>query len=242
MSDPAASPFIDPAELRAMRAQIVETGFQEDPLVGAEGMRRFAGLNVTLAWPLPALFRSAYEALAAELSGLDPGLYVYPYATTHVTVVTAVSFKRHVDPSPEVEATVDDAATALGAFLSETTAGMSPFAIDVGSVVLARAAAFFPILNPTGEVVRLRRQVLAFCRKSGGITADAAAPGVIHSTLLRFRARPHDAAAFCAAFDEIAPRFTFGRAIVDELVVTLEPKPYMRDGRATRRVRLGEAR
>jgi hypothetical protein len=242
MDDTYASPFVDPAELRSLRVQIAETGFQEDPLVGAEGARRFAGLNITLAWPLPAPFRSEYEALAADLRGLDPGLYVYPYATTHVTVVTAVSFKRHVDPAPELETAVNDAASALGVFLSEAAAVMSPFVIDVGFPVLARAAAFLPILNPTGEVVRLRREALALCRKTGGIMADAVAPGVIHSTILRFRERPRDAAAFCSAFDRITSRFTLGKAIIDELVVTLEPKPYMRDGRATHRVRLGEPR
>src|SRR5689334_13695730 len=88
-------------ERRSMRADIEQHGFTRDPLVGEHADRAHCGLNLAVAWPLPELAQ-AYGALARRIEALDPGLYVYPYATTHITVLTAVSFKLYPDASSEI--------------------------------------------------------------------------------------------------------------------------------------------
>jgi hypothetical protein len=239
---PDDEPYFDPTELSKLQAQIAESGFEADPLLGPLGKRPFAGLNITMAWPFPNELRRAYEKLTDELSALDPGLDLYPFERSHVTVVTAVSFKEHAHPSTETVKEVADAAALLGDFLFDATRDMGPFAIDVGPPVLARAAAFLPMKNPGGEVARLRDRTLAFCRSTGGILARAVAPRIVHSTLLRFRRVPTDAHAFAAGFERVVRGVWLGQIRIDELAVTLEPKPYMREGTKARVVGLDEPR
>ena len=60
--------------------------------------------------------------------------------------------------------------------------------------------------------------------------ANAIAPGVVHATMLRFRRRPADAMEFVGRFESIANTFRLWRVIVDEFLLTLATKPYMRSG------------
>jgi hypothetical protein len=208
----------------------MEHGLERDPLVGEHADRPYAGLNLAVAWPLSQDIEPAYLEFETCTRALDEGVYVYPFATTHVTVLTAVNFKLHPDPSPEFLRRLEAAAAALGDFVRDATSDMAPFALDIGPPVLARAAAFLPIRNPTGEIDRIRESALAFCRSAGGILAGASAPTTIHSTILRFRDTPRDAIAFARAFAEVAHSFPPGRMLVDRLLVTYETKPYMRAG------------
>jgi hypothetical protein len=230
--------FLSAHELATMRAEIERAGFERDPLVGEHADQMHYGLNIAVAWPLGATNEAVYRAFAQRVAALDSGAYVYPFATTHVTVLTAVSFKRYPDPSSETIGAVDAAAERLGAFLAHAASDIEPFILEIGPPVLARAAAFLPMKNATGEISRLRERALAFCRAAGGVLADASAPRAIHSTVLRFREEPPDPVAFARAFDEIAGTHLFGSTTVDRLLVTLETKPYMRRGRATHDVAL----
>jgi hypothetical protein len=207
--------------------------FVPDPLAGEQADRPHVGLNVAIAWPLP-IPRASYETLASRLRALDPALYVYPFAYTHVTLLTAVSFKTNPDPSPSTVQAVEDAAATLGDFLHGATRDIAPFTIDIAPAVLMPAAAFLPIANPTGEIALVRKRALEFCASSGGVIAGAFAPRAIHSTIMRFRAPPRDPAAFARAFDEVAADFCFGEGTIDRVLVTLETKPYMREGRILR--------
>jgi hypothetical protein len=235
--------YIDSRELEAIRADVAGRGFERDPLVGDDADRPYAGLNLAVMWPLPARFEAAYLEFQERSEALHEGLYVYPFATTHVTVLTAVNFKRHPNPTPETWRRLEEAADALGAWIEGATSDIVPFALDIGPPVLARAAAFLPIKNPTREIALLRERALAFCRSVGGILADASAPKSVHSTVVRFREAPGDVAAFAQAFDGVAGTFHLGRAVVDRVLVTLETKPYMRAGSiATSVVLCGSAR
>ena len=201
--------------------------------------RAHLGLNVTVAWPWPSHFEPAYLAFAERLAALDAGLYVYPFSTTHVTLLTAVNFRQHVDPSAEATRSVSEVSEKLGAFVMETTRAMPPFTLDFGAPVLARAAAFVPIQNRTGEIALLRQRILAFCRSAGGALSNASAPTSIHSTIVRFRELPPDALAFAQAFDQLSHAFRLGSATIDRVLVTLETKPYMRAGRVVDSAPLG---
>jgi hypothetical protein len=207
------------------------TEFAADPLVGAFADQHVAGLNIAVAWPLPESMRDAYLDLAARVAALDPELYVYPYETTHVTLLTAVNFKRHCDPSSETIRTVDNAAAALGLFVAEATRDLGPFVLEVGRPALAEAAAFFPMRNAGGEIAALRERALAFCRAEGGILSDATAPRTIHSTFVRFRQPPRHPLTFASEFESTAKTSRVDRIEVDEILVTFETKPYMRAGR-----------
>jgi hypothetical protein len=240
--DEKRSRFLPVEELAALRAEIERRGFARDPLVDEHADKMHYGLNVAVAWPLAAAIEPSYRALAERLGAMDPAAYLYPFATTHVTVLTAVSFKRYPDPSPQTTKAIDDAAERLGEFLASSTRDIGPFSLEVGAPVLARAAAFLPMKNPTGEIARVRERSLSFCRAAGGVLSDASVPSAVHCTILRFRKEPADAAAFARAFDEIGGTFELGTVAVDHLLVTLETKPYMRAGRILRAIALGEAR
>jgi hypothetical protein len=214
-------------------------GFQRDPFASEHADRRHYGLNVTVAWPLPRELEKAYGEFERRVRALDPGLYVYPFANTHVTVVTAVSFKQHPEPSEAQVRDIDRAAEELGQFLADHTSDVRRFSLEAGTPVLASAAAYIPMRNPTGEIGRIRERCLAFCRAKGGVMADASAPeSMVHSTILRFRESPAAELAFAGAFDAIAKRLDLGRIAIDRVLVTLETKPYMREGRVARSVEL----
>jgi hypothetical protein len=217
------------------------SSFQRDPLVAEHADRDYLGVNIAVAWPLPPELEPAYRSFERAASALDPGLYVYPHATTHVTVLTAINFKQHPDPDAALARDVDCAARELADFLVASTRDISPFKLEVGAPVLTSAAAFLPIKNDTGEIARVRERALAFCRTESGLLANASVPRAIHSTILRFRDPPRDAAAFERAFDSIARSLHFGTMTIDRLLVTLETKPYMRDGRVAHEVRIGSS-
>ena len=188
------------------------------------------GLNITIAWPLPSQYRTAYEEMAQHVAALDRGLYVYPFAQTHVTVITAVSFKHQINPCAGVIRLITDAAERLGDFVRLTTHSITPFVIDIAPPVLTRNAAFLPIFNPTGEIFRLRQDALDFCAKGGDILAQAHAPQAIHSTILRFREVPREPEVFLNAFEVITGRIRFGRATINEILITFETNAYMHAG------------
>jgi hypothetical protein len=222
----------------ALRDEIARAGFRRDPLAAEHADRRHHGLNIAIAWPWPTALESAYGEFARRLAALHPGLYVYPFATTHVTVLTAVNFKTYPDASDADVRDIDRAADDLGRFLAESTGDLGAFALDTSRAALATAAAFIPMSNPTGEIAKVRERALAFCRAQGGVLAHASAPQAIHSTMLRFREPPADTLAFADAFDEIARELDLGTIVIDRLLVTLETKPYMREGRLARTIEL----
>jgi hypothetical protein len=238
LTDAAGESFLEPAELAALRAEIERDGFRRDALVAEYADRRYCGLNITVEWPLPANIETTYRDFARELGAVSPALYVYPFATTHVTVLTAVNFKSNPDPDEARVRDVDLAAERLADFLDASAGDIDPFALEIGRPVLASSAAFLPIKNPTGEVARVRRRALDFCRQAGAPFESASAPRAVHSTVLRFVEAPRDPVAFAQRFDEIARNFTFASISVERLLVTLETKPYMRDGRVVRGVAL----
>jgi hypothetical protein len=224
-------PHFPAEELRRAREEIERLGFEADPWLERLDVP-VLGLNVAVHWPLPAAFRDEYDRLRARLQKLRAEVHVYPFEQTHVTLATIVSFKRHERPDaqsqralhgrlPELRRAVDHAAHALGAF-----------EIDVGAPVLVRTAAFLPILNRTGEIAELRRAIAAVLEGDRGLQI----PRALHSTVLRFRTPP--AAAWAAAFDAVAAQTRFGPALVDEILITTETRPYMMAGEIVHRHQL----
>jgi hypothetical protein len=221
-----------------LRDEIAKLGFRRDPLAAEHADRRHLGFNIAVAWPLPASLERTYADFERRVAALDPGLYVYPFATTHVTVLTAVNFKSYPDPELAQVHDIERAADELGRFLAENTGDIRAFSLEAGRPALARGAAFIPMTNLTGEIAKVRERALAFCRGAGGLVAQASAPQAIHSTVVRFREVPLDPIAFADAFDELAQEVDFGSIAIGRLLVTLETKPYMREGRVVRNIEL----
>jgi hypothetical protein len=206
--------------------------FEADPLL--DGLDTpVLGLNVAFHWPLPAAFRAGYDRLRGLLLALDPGVYVYPFEQTHVTVATIVSFKRHERPDSVEQDRILSIVPRLANVLDDACATLPPFEIDVGAPVLVPAAAFLPITNPTGEVAAVRRHLSA-----AGAFPELQIPRAIHATMLRFRRPPRDAGRFARHFEDTARAVRFGKARVHSVLVTTETRRYMMAGRIVHQVPL----
>jgi hypothetical protein len=175
-----------------------------------------------------------------HLNTLGPEVYVYPRRATHITLVTFVSFAKHVQPSPETDfglraLSVDLSETLKPLFNPRTKEPIQKFQLQPQRLQLGRAAAFLPMTNADGHVQRLRAEVVRCLQTNEPLyrelmTRGFKVPGIIHSTMMRFIKPPRDVAKFAAAFDVIAAENHFPPLEIDEVFVTYEAKPYMRGG------------
>jgi hypothetical protein len=211
---------------------------QPDGFIADSWVRRIdepvLGLNLAFAWPLPSHLQQPYEALAARLQALDPGVYVYPYAHTHVTVATLVSFKEHADPGGAEQARILGMVPEIARRLTPILSGIAGFNIDVGAPLLVAEAAYLPIQNASGEVLRVRAALGATLHE----LCTPRIPQAIHSTVMRFRRAPAHPELFRSTFDAVAQGAGLGRARINELLITTETRPYMAAGSIAHRFRL----
>jgi hypothetical protein len=243
-------PF-DAARLAAMREEILTQGLVADRFLANDADCQTFGLNLACAWPFPGALRAAYEHMAKRLAACSPGLYVYPFAFTHVTLVTLISFSRHVRPSSELVKILAGKADEIIAALTPLFAGNSterikPFTLQPQAPVLSRSAGILPLLNPDGEVARLRQRVGELLQHNAPLHRRLVehglnVPGIIHSTVMRFRQPPPELNKFLPAFDKLAADTKFPAIQVGELLLTSETKPYMRGGEVLRQFKLSGA-
>jgi hypothetical protein len=233
-----------------MRAEIETQGVVADKFLARDADCPTFGLNLACAWPFPDALRESYERMAQRFAALGSCVYVYPFAFTHVTLVTFVSFSRHVRPAPELVSTLEGKVgeileTLAPLFAENSPEQIKPFMLQPQRPVLSRAAVILPMLNPGGEVPRLRQRVLELLQRTAPLHRELTergltVPGIIHSTVMRFVQPPPDLNVFLKAFDEIATNTKFPAISVAELLFTTETKPYMRGGDVLRRSRLAE--
>ncbi|HRY82624.1 MAG TPA: hypothetical protein P5232_02905 [Candidatus Moranbacteria bacterium] len=189
------------------------------------------GLNIAFAWPLPENLRKAYEKLYKELSYFGDNVYVYPYEKTHTTVMTLVNFKNHQNPSNEEIQKIKKIIPAIISIVSEVLLRerIKPFKINIGSPILSKRAAYLPISNPTGEIFLLRKKVAQILEKKLSLKVEYN-KDFIHSTIMRFYKIPSDTKKFINKFESIAKDNQIGSATINELLLTSETMPYMRNG------------
>jgi hypothetical protein len=212
--------------------EIRKHGFIKDELVGKDIDRDVYGVNIACAWPLPAEIRELYEALYKKLNRLE-GVYVYPYAQTHITVLTVINFKKRLNGMKEHL----DAMTlkALKAKI-ESTLQQKSIKILIDSPVLLQSAAFLPIYNPGGEIYEIRKAALSVLN-GGNRSYDLDVPKAIHSTILRFKDVPENSEEILLKFEEIMKDFHILEGTIRELYVTEELKPYMKEGRILEKIK-----
>jgi hypothetical protein len=174
--------------------------------------------------------------MRAAIEALDPGVYVYPFTQTHVTLATLVSFKEHLSPSPAEGERIRGLAAPVASVLDRVRP--PDFEIDFGSPVLVRAAAFLPARNPTGEIRAVRRGLEDALRGAESELGSLRLPQAVHATILRFRTPPRNPEAFRDAFEAVAAAARFGTVRVPEILITTETRPYMRSGEIVHRTRL----
>ena len=258
------NPF-SPEKLAALRAEIKTHGLTIDKFLKDDADVATLGINLACAWPFPESLRDEYERMARRFAALGPWLYVYPFEFTHMTLATFISFAKHVRPAPELvkklEAKTGKILEVISPLFSEAPSPppslpmgervaegrvRGAFILQPQAPVLTRAAAILPMLNPGGEVQRLRQCVSELLQRNAPLHQELvelglSVPGIIHSTVMRFIQPPPDLNQFLAAFDEIAADTKFPAISVDELLLTSETKPYMRDGKALHKFKLGNS-
>jgi len=224
------------------RREIEEQGFITDELLATDPDCPVFGINLACAYPFSASMEASYLALAAELAKLDEGVYVYPIWETHITIVTFLNFSLHRRPSPQL---LEELRSWIGA-ISEVmrslfdTERIEPFRLEFQPPVLLRKAVILPVANPSGEIARIRRRATQLLEGNkelhekllrGGLNA----PGIIHSTIMRLKKAPQDLPRFTAGFDAVAAATAPFTMTVREILLTLETKPYMREGQIVQR-------
>lgn len=229
-------PFFPRDEHAEAQAEIERLGFATDPWVPRIATP-VLGLNLAFAWPLPAAVRATYEDLRSRLQALDRGAYVYPHAETHVTVATLVNFKNHPEPNAADHARILAQVPELARQLDALVADVPAFDLKIGAPVLVRSAAFLPLLVSTDAIFGLRRRLTDVLAQAG-LDEELRVPKAMHSTILRFREPPVDAADFQRRFREIATETTFAPARIEEMLITTETRPYMLSGEIAHRWRL----
>jgi len=242
-----ADPF-NARKLAALREEILTQGLVADRFLANDADCPAFGLNLACAWPFPDALRAAYEQMAGRLAACSPGLYVYPFAFTHLTLVTLISFSRHVRPSAELVKALtgkaDEIIVALAPLFAEnSTERIKSFTLQPQSPVPSRSAVILPLVNPDGEVARLRQRMGELLRHHASLHRELVerglnVPGIIHSTVARFAQTPADLNKFLSAFDKVAADTKFPAIQADELLLTSETKPYMRGGEILHRFKL----
>jgi hypothetical protein len=205
-----------------------------DDLLGNEPDCPVFGFNLACSYPFPPVAAQFYRSFAGRLSALDEGAYVYPEWETHVTIITFANFSLHRHPDASQVAQLQSLVMPVIEKLRPALAGPE-FPLVIGRPVLTSKAAILPISDPTGEVARIRREAIDALKTNGELhekllRAGLTVPGIVHSTVLRFKSAPSNLKRFAAGFDEIAVSVQPIEIRIEELLLTVESKPYMREG------------
>ena len=227
------------------RREVQQHGVVVDALLATELDAPVFGFNLACAWPFPATAARFYLPLAERLAALDQAVYVYPDWETHITILTFVNFSLHKNPEPErlaqLQSLLEPARSLLRPLLTRPA-----FKLMLGQPILTRKAAILPISDPTGAIAGIRQTVSAALAADKSLHAELVrtglnVPGIIHSTIMRFKSQPRDLARFLTDFDQAAATAESFPLQIDELLLTTETKPYMRAGEVVERFPLSRS-
>jgi hypothetical protein len=225
------------------RREILDQGVIIDSFLAADPDVQVFGFNLACAWPFPTAAVRFYQPIAERLAALDPAVYVYPEWETHVTIMTFVNFSLHKRPEAtrlaQLQSLINPVHELIRPLLKRPA-----FELVLGPPVLTRKAAILPISDATDAIADIRQSIrtaLAADKELHGelVQSGLNVPGIIHSTIMRFKSEPRDLTKFLTNFDQaVAASEPFPLAI-DELLLTTETKPYMRAGEIVERFPLG---
>lgn len=230
-----ASDFFTQARLQEMREEICRDGFVADKFLGQQPDCPVFGVNLACLYPFPDEAHEVYETLFTQLSSLDSGIYVYPLWETHVTIATFINFTQHLSPARERVDELKKLARQIVARLGTVFTDIKPFDLWIERPVISRKAAILPLSDPTDAIAQIRTRVAENLARDPSLQTTLSGlglniPPLIHSTIMRFKKAPEDRGLFLSKFDEIASNVPRVSMRVDELYITTETKPYMREG------------
>jgi hypothetical protein len=236
---------MQPASRFDARREILERGFVVDEVLATDPDGPVFGFNLACAHPFPERAARFYRPIAQRLAALDPGVYVYPEWETHVTLMTFVNFSLHRRVGPEALAAWRALIHPVRDLIRPLLARRA-FQLVCGPPELSRKAAILPITDATGAIAEVRNTVVAALAREAGLRAELErgglnVPGIIHSTIMRFKSQPGNRARFLAEFDEAAAAAEPIALEINELLLTTETKPYMREGEVAHRFALSPA-
>ncbi len=220
-----AREFFTRARLKEMRDEICAHGFVADKFLADGPDRPVFGVNLACLYPFPAEVTEAYNSLVAQLSDLDPGVYVYPIWETHVTIATLINFTQYQSPTPQRFVELKDLMRQIAAQLQPVFSGedsIQPFDLWIEQPVISRKAAILPLSDPSGAITRIRNRVIESLARNPSLRTclDGLGfniPPLVHSTIMRFKKASPDAQRFLSKFDEISSRVPRAVMRVDQV-------------------------
>jgi hypothetical protein len=227
------------------RQEILEHSLVVDELLSSDPDAPVFGFNLACAYPFPAATANAYRQIAERLGALDAAVYVYPEWETHVTIVTFVNFSLHrrIESGrlAQLESLINPVTQLIRPLLK-----VAAFELTLGPPVLTRKAAILPISDERGAIASIRQTVRTAFATDKKLHAELErnglnVPGIVHSTIMRFKSQPANLNKFLSDFDALAAPMQPFSFIVDELLLTTETKPYMREGEVVHRFPLAHA-
>jgi hypothetical protein len=221
------------------RREILQQGVVVDAFLAADPDAPVFGFNLACAYPFPASAARFYRPIAERLAALDPAVYAYPAWETHVTIVTFVNFSLHRRVESERLAQLQSLINPVRELLRPRLKRPA-FKLFLEPPVLTRKAAILPISDPAGGIFRIRQDVKAALETDKALHAELVragltVPGIIHSTIMRFKSEPANLGKFLGDFDESFAAAAPCTLAIDELQLTTETKPYMRAGEVLQR-------
>jgi hypothetical protein len=230
-----ASNFFTTARLKEMRDEICRDGFVADKFLADQPDCPVFGVNLACLYPFPTSAHDAYETLFTQLASLDPGVYVYPLWETHVTIVTFINFTQQIAPTRERTAELKAVTRQVIAQLRPIFSDIKPFDLWIEHPVISRKAAILPLSDPSDAIAQIRSRVAENLARDPSLQTKLSElglniPPLVHSTIMRFTKVPDDTSRFLSNFDKIATDLPRIAMRVDEIYITTETKPYMREG------------
>lgn len=238
-----ASDFFTPARLKEMRDEILQQGFVADQFLASSPDAPVFGLNLACLYPFPVETLQAYDSLAAQLSALDAGVYVYPFWETHVTIATFINFTQHQSQTPQQLAEINNLTRRIVAQIEREFTSIKAFDLLFDPPIISRKAAIVPLSDASGTITEIRNRVAENLSRAPDLEAHLKSvglniPRIVHSTIMRFKNAPKNSNAFLEKFDEISGTVPRLPMRVKEIYITTETKPYMREGEIIHRFRL----
>jgi hypothetical protein len=216
------------------RREILDQGVVIDSFLAADPDGPVFGFNLACVWPFPEAAARFYRPFAERLAALDPAVYVYPEWETHVTIMTFVNFSLHKRPEAERLAQLQSLIIPVRDLIRPLLKRPA-FELVLGPPVLTRKAAILPISDATGAIAEIRQSIRTALTADKELHAELVrsglnVPGIIHSTIMRFKRAPCDLTKFLTNFDQAAANAQPFPLAIEELLLTTETKPYMRAG------------
>ena len=205
------------------------------------------GLVINCSWPMPAEVLQQYEHFGSELARVMPQeAYVYPASTLHCTVCTLRSFTVGPMGSEERSASKALWLPVLAAARSSQGWPKAPFRLRMSQPTLEGSAGIIRYEDTDGAMARMRACLREAIIEAGGRASEGFdrsraqaltgakegevaphLPDIVHSTVLRWKDEPPDAAAAKDAFDRIASTWIPVDISVPRLRAVWEDVPYM---------------